>query len=101
MINIANLVKRINRITILTSQAAGPAIDWLHLHYVHAGRVYSMCSACVSAKMFPTMNYLSLAACTTLRHADMKHHPNKVWSHPVSVGLEPYMSHCRKSDGVE
>ena len=31
MINIGILVKRINRVTILKSQAAGPAVDWLHV----------------------------------------------------------------------
>ena len=81
MTDIENLVLKINRITILKSQAAGPAVDWLHLQeLMHEG-----CKACAQPVLAPKFPYQKLTACTTLPCTDMKHHPSKVW--PPSQGI--------------
>ena len=101
MMNIGNLVKRINRVTI--EKPSGWTCSRLATcSKVDAGRVYSVCSACVSANVFaPKFSRLYYLKTLKVSYADMKHHPSKVWSHPNdSFGLEPYMSRCRKTDGT-
>ena len=96
MTDIENLVLKINRITILKSQAAGPAIDWLHVQeLMHEG-----CKACAQPVLAPKFPYQKLTACTTLPCTDMKHHPSKVWP-KESLGLKPYMIYRRKTDGTD
>ena len=95
--NIGILVKKINRVTILTSQAAEPAVDWLHVQQL----MQEGCTACAQPVQVPRFCSEKFSRLYYLPYADMKHHPNKVGSQPDnSPGLEPYMFYPCKTDGA-